>query len=183
MLKVDTLTRKNYSIIIRRSACSNNADLHTGQVLLENRWNLDLAVTMLTRIKNDNMCCNDCGVDFSESILTLVALLVGRRPVWCKDLVKGGGMGRYSMLTLEILEAVFEKIIMSAESNRRGLAGLVVRVVMAFPEWEEKGQVMKRRVETIRKELGKGDGEGENEKGFYGIYRPIDGVPFCLVPC
>lgn len=148
--------------------------------MLENRWNLDLAVTMLTRIEKDDMCCEVCGVNFSESALNLVALLVETQPGWCKDLVKGGGMGRYSMLTKEMLEELFNKFLVQGpelEVDNSGKAKMVVRIAEGFPEWASMAEDMRSRLDRVKKEFPE-----KSEGWFYGIYRPIEGLPFCLVP-
>lgn len=135
---------------------------------------------MLTRIEKDEMCCEACGVNFSESVLNLVALLVESRPGWCKDLVKGGGMGRYSMLTKEMLEELFNKFLVQGpelEVDNSGKAKMVVRIAEGFPEWASMAEDMRSRLDRVKKEF-----PGESEGWFYRIYRPIEGLPFCLVP-
>lgn len=155
-------------------------DVQVGQILLENRWNLDLVVAMLTRIEKDDMRCEACGVNFSGSVLNLVALLVETRPGWCKELVKGGGMGRYSMLTKEMLEELFNKLLVQGpelEVDNTGKAKMVVRITEGFPEWASMAEDMQNRLDRVKKEFVE-----ESQGWFYGIYRPIEGLPFCLVP-
>lgn len=137
---------------------------------------------MLRRIEKERMRCEECGVDFSGSVLNLIALLVERRPAWCKDLVKGRGMGRYSMLTVEMLEEHFQRLLVGS-STESGIVGgkrdaeMVVRIVDGFPEWASKAMDMRNRLGRDKQERCGGD-----EVGFYGIYRPIEGLPSCLVP-
>lgn len=138
---------------------------------------------MLMRIEKDDMRCEDCGVDFSRSVLNLVALLVERRPRWCKDLVKGKGMGRYSVLTVEMLEELFRGLLAQGSepetADKRGDTEMVVRIIDGFPEWASKAAEMRSRLNRAKK-IG---GEDEDDrKGFYGIHRPVEAVPFCLVP-
>lgn len=160
-------------------------NLLVGQILLENRWNLDLTVTMLRRIEKERMRCEECGVDFSGSVLNLIALLVERRPVWCKDLVKGSGMGRYSMLTVEMLEELFQRLLVQASTESGTVSGrrdaeMVVKIVDGFPEWESKAMDMRNRLGRVKEKFE--EQRGGSELGFYGVYRPIEGLPFCLVP-
>lgn len=140
---------------------------------------MDLVVTMLTRVKRNDMRCKDCRVDFSESVLNLVALLVETRPVWCKDLVRGAGMGRYSILTVEMLEELFQSCLAQDPGLEAGggSAEAVVRIVDGFPEWESTAEDMRNRLGRVKGKLRE-----ESGRGFYGIYRPIEGLPFCLVP-
>ena len=90
------------------------------------------------------------------------------------------------MLTIEILENMFETQLEETyetkqmEEDHRELAGMIVRIADVFPEWELKVADMRRKLEiakTIARERGRYTG-----LGFYGVYRPIEGVPFCLVP-
>lgn len=140
---------------------------------------------MLRRIEKERMRCEECGVDFSGSVLNLIALLVERRPAWCKDLVKGRGMGRYSMLTIEMLEEHFQRLLVGSSTESGTVGGrrdaeMVVKIVDGFPEWAGKAMDMRNRLDRDR---GKFEEEcGGGEVRFYEIYRPIEGLPFCLVP-
>lgn len=131
------------------------------------------------------MRCEDCGVDFSGSVLNLIALLVERRPAWCKDLVKGRGMGRYSMLTIALLEEWFQRLLAQpptefGTAGRRRYAETVARIVDGFPEWASEAMDMRSRLGSIKEKFVE-QREG-GIVGVYGIYRPVEGLPFCLVP-
>lgn len=90
------------------------------------------------------------------------------------------------MLTIEMLETVFGKLLEQAqerelsEEEPKASAEMIVRIVEVFPEWQGKVVGMRKKLEKVK---GKPRGsEGWAGKGFYGVYRPIEGVAFCLVP-
>lgn len=157
--------------------------------MVENRWNLELAVAMITRIKDGNVCCEECDVNFEAPILKLVMLLVERRPRWYRDLLVERALGQYSILTIDIIVVIFEKQLeqtnpsMQIGEDQIALGGMVLRIANVFPEWETKAELtaMKRGLEKAiisfdeRKRC-------PPKKGVCEFFRPVEEGSLCLVP-
>lgn len=157
--------------------------------MVENRWNLELTVAMITRIKNGNVCCDECGVSFEAPILKLVMLLVERRPRWHRDLLLEKGLGQYSILTIDIIVAIFEKQLEHTSPSTQiredqiALGGMVLRIANVFPEWETKSQLMAMRKELENAIISFDERKRcPPKKGVCEFFRPVEEGSLCLVP-
>lgn len=160
-------------------------------MLVENRWNLELAVVMITRIKDGDVCCEQCDVNFEAPILKLVMLLVEKRPRWHRDLLLERELGQYSILTIDIIFAIFKRQMKQTDlstqigEDQMALGEMVVRIANVFPEWETKPELMamKRGMEQAVISFDESK-RCPSTEGICEFFRPVDlqWGSLCFVP-
>lgn len=163
--------------------------IYVGQILVENRWNLELAVAMITRIKDGDVYCEQCDVNFEAPILKLVMLLVERRPRWHRDLLLKRALGQYSILTIDIIFAIFKRQMKQTDpstqigEDQMALGAMVVRIANVFPEWETKSELMamERGMEQAIISFDEKK-RCSSKEGICEFFRPVEGGSLCFVP-
>lgn len=131
---------------------------------------MELVSALLKHIDEWKNLCDQCDTEVEKPIFELVNALLTKRTIWRRDLLESSGAGRYSILTLGLLEGAFERLA------EKGLGLLVVNVVDLFPEWETEAAAMKR---VMREHPAPINDEGN--KPTYRAHVPMDGMPPVLI--